>query len=360
MARVPATFPRDDAELADWSVYADELMLEGDRLGELIAHDLATPANPSDEQLKRFAANTQRCWRARKTLDAGWALGHVRELAAWGQPRKMMRRMGTDPIDDGTLARLHDILCTPALARLEKITVATAWEPKPPLLRRALAALPASCTSARIAGNSLDRPSTMLDLLPAHVTRLAVDVRRLNDVAQLVDDRFEEIELPRIEDRDAPAIARALAATSRVRIAVALVVLRDGERVVLRAGAGFIQTNPRRVVTLGEPSLCAVQRHYGVVPIRAQLARALPAPYWVSAHDGLIVAGPDFGSTLMRRGDAWTLRGEGGLDPFPIALRGSLLAPGQIAPIHDGDVVSIDGVEAVFCTHDLAARLRSI
>jgi len=37
-------------------------------------------------------------------------------------------------------------------------------------------------------------------------------------------------------------------------------------------------------------------------------------------------------------------------------LRGSLLAPGQIEPIHDGDVVTIDGVEAMFCTHDLAAR----
>lgn len=360
MPHVPARFPRDDAELADWSVYADELMREGDRLGELIAHDLATPAHPSEDQLKRFAANTQRCWRARKTLDAGWALGHVRELVAWGQPRRMVRVMATDPIDDGTLARLHDILRTPALSRLETITVATAWEPKPPLLRRALAALPASCTAARITGNSLDRPSTMLDLLPAHVTRLAVDVRRLNDVSQLVDDRFEEVELVRIEDRDGPAIERALAATSHVRIAVAQYAQPIHERVVLRGGAGLIQINPRRAVTLGEPSLCALQRHYGIVPIRAQLARALPAPYWVSAHQGLIVAGPDFGSTLMRRGDAWTLRGEGGLDPFPVALRGSLLAPGQIVPIHDGDVVSLDGVEAVFCTHDLAARLRSI
>jgi len=358
MAHVPARFPRDDAELADWSVYADQLLSEGDPLGELIAQDLATPARPSEDELKRFAVMTQRCWRARKTLDAGWALGLVRELSAWGTGR--LRITGTTPIDDGTLARLHDLFRSPALARLERIEIATWWEGKPPLLRRALAALPASCAAVWITGRALDRPETMLDLLPAHVTRLAVLTRLLDNAARLVDDRFEEIELVRIEARHLPLFERALAATSRVRVVVRQAEQALPERAALRDGPGLIQTKLRRAVWLGEPSLCALQRHFGVVPIRAQLARALPEQYWLSAHQGLIVAGADYGSTLMRRGDAWTLRGEGGLDPFPISLRGALLPPGQVAALHDGDVVTIDGVEAIFCARDLAARFGSI
>ncbi|MEP6864976.1 MAG: hypothetical protein ABJE66_30430 [Deltaproteobacteria bacterium] len=359
MAHLPARFPLSEADLADWSVYADELMREGDRVGELIAHDLATPAQPSDDELKRFAAITQSCWRARTTLDAGWALGHVRELVVWGVSRRLMHRIATDPIDDGTLARLHDVLRTPTLARLETITIATAWETKPPLLRRALSALPPSCGSARVMGRLLERPHTMLDLLPAHITRLAVHVRTLHDTPRLVDDRFAEIEIPRIEERDLPAIERALGTSSRVRIVVSQYDRHIDERIALRAGPGFLQTKPRRAVALGDPTLCALQRHFGIVPIRAQLAKALPEQFWVSAHQGFIVAGPDLGSTLMRRGDVWTVRGEE-LESYPIALRGSVLAPGQVAPVHDGDVIKVDGIEAIFCTHDLAVRFLSI
>ena len=63
MAHVPAHLPTREADLADWSVYADQLLAEGHPLGELIALDLSLPADPTDEQRWDFAKRErERCW----------------------------------------------------------------------------------------------------------------------------------------------------------------------------------------------------------------------------------------------------------------------------------------------------------
>ena len=46
----PDHLPRCEADLDEWSVYADALLVSGDPLGEWIARDLALSPAPTDEE----------------------------------------------------------------------------------------------------------------------------------------------------------------------------------------------------------------------------------------------------------------------------------------------------------------------
>ena len=361
MAHVPARFPRDEADLADWSVYADELLREGDPLGEAIAYDLALPDQPTREELAEHAARLKtRCWPRRRAMEAGWCLGYLRTLALWGVGRTMFARVGrsTQAIDDGTLANARDLLRSPIAARLEELHVATQWDLASKPLRRLFAALPESCTTLVTWGQGPDNLDALLALVPHHVTRLAILTRSRTDLGRTIDDRFEVIEVPRVEPGEWVGVKAGLAATSRVRIRVHQFGVAPHARCDLGDGAGVIESAPPRAVALARATLIQLQTRHGLVPIRAQLAGRLAERHMLWDQGGRFVTGGDHEATLVQRGDAWTARGA--TEGRALWIDDRELAPGEIAPLRDGAAIRLGNATGVFVARDLTRRFAAV
>jgi hypothetical protein len=361
MAHVPARFPRDAVELADWSVYADELLSQGDPLGDAIAYDLALPDQPTREQLAEHGTRRKaRCWPRRRAMEAGWCLGHLRTLALWGVGRMMLPRVGraTPPIDDGTLANARDLLRSPIAARLEELHVATRWDIASKPLRRLFAALPESCTTVVSWGQGPDDLDALLALVPRHVTRLALLTRSRTDLGRAIDDRFELVEVPRVEPGEWVGVKAGLAATTRVHIRVGQFGVAPHERCDLGDGAGVIESEPPSAVALARSTLIQLQTRHGLVPIRAQLARRLAERHMLWNQGGRFVTGGDHEATLVQRGDTWTARGAA--EGPALWIDDRQLAPGEIVPLRDGAAIRLGHAAGMFVAHDLTRRFAAV
>ena len=79
-AHQPARLPATAEDLDAWAVYADHLMTIADPRGELIALELALPAECTRAQVADLhALAAPRCRLGGKT-PIGWCLGHARTL----------------------------------------------------------------------------------------------------------------------------------------------------------------------------------------------------------------------------------------------------------------------------------------
>jgi hypothetical protein len=266
----PARLPTTEAELADWSVYADQLQQEGDPLGELIALDLALPARPSTEALADFQQRLKkRCWTHRQTVEVTWTLGYARSLGFRRDPTKM-----SPTIDDGTLANARDFLRSEAAGLLEELVLIFSGSSRP--MERMLAALPATCTHVKVFDRWRNEHQLveMITALPRQVTYLSLSsVPTLSPEAArtLIDDRFEQVTIRRA---DPVPLETALHSTERVRVELGVVTGRlEHPRCVWAGGAdaGLVDIAARRASVVPNPF--ATQRRFGLIPIRTQLER---------------------------------------------------------------------------------------
>ncbi|HEY0255066.1 MAG TPA: hypothetical protein VGC41_26245 [Kofleriaceae bacterium] len=359
MADLPARLPRTEAELADWSVYADQLLLEGDRLGEMLASELALPARPTSDQIEAFKRTMRpRCWSPRSTMQAGWAFGHLRELFVW-----IGRASAPRQIDEGTLGNLRDMLRSPIASRLERIEVVTWWTLGMTALRRTLAALPASCTCV---ASRIPAPlphagplARIADFLPPHVTELVLEGTHGFDFASQIDDRLAVVELPSIEPVRAQ-LGAILGRTSRVRLRVRVLALSDlRDRIELCDGAGLVETKTRRAHALPPPAMHLQQEVFGTIPVRSQLARTTPEHYDVRIDQGQLRATTGVRvNRLMKHDGTWTLLADH-RDHERHLLDGRALPPG-VHEVHDSSRITFGTIETVFLTHDFATRAEGV
>jgi len=326
----PDHLPQCEADLEDWSVYADALLTAGHPRGEWIARDLAVPATPTDEQRATLAEFGQSS-RVRG-VELVWSLGHIKHLVIAPEQR---RPLGRDRIGAPSAAsieyaielmqratgRLVEHVEVPAIAIADRAS----WQ-------RLFAAIPPTCAKLTA---YMDRPRThevddLLPLIPAHVRTLVLPTRpfRMHQeqvIRCIASGRFDELDLT-----DAPWPADALdeieeaIARSAVRLRVGMFDQRVRHARVVLGGDGegaIVLRAIRRAVVLPRWAPYELQAVLGVIGIREWLARTHPETYWISpAGDDVRIEPGKFGN-CGRRGDAWTC------EPLP---RGAELVTGDV------------------------------
>lgn len=338
-------FPRTEAELVDWSVYADALMRDGDPRGEVIAKELAASAVPPKKLVPPPAIAVP---HARAT----WTLGHLRDL--WIEPKHHDHEL-----DRAQLEALIALLESPDAAQLETLLIISHWSALP-LLRRVFAVLPKRCTRViarqpQIYATAGTDMGVIASLMPDHVTELALSWNWMTNLEAAIDDRFSVLDLPAIREQDVAPVVAGLARTSRVRVRVQQLEPIH-ERVVTFDGPGFLATTKRHATAILPRSRWDLQQSHGVLPIRAQLNRSLPTAYTVQDHVTTLSATIG-GNHLIHRGGTWSLRAE--FDNV-FSVDGVELEADHAAKLHDGVLIRMNRTVATFVTHGLQERLRSI
>ena len=313
--------PASEADLADWSVYADYLLAQGDPRGELIATDLALPAAPAPEQIATFRALAKGLLPAREKTPVAWTLGHARTIDISAQSFKL-GKMGIGPA-----ASACDFLATPPAQRIEEVsTNVVVWNNADEWARIA-AALPASCRHIVVRGRREAIPSWLVASLPPTVRELS----GIHVGGDAVSDRFDVVTLHRAFDRNArdsivPALLRTRSVKLRVGDAHAMIGV-PWERVVFTATPGDAALVRRgRAITLSARTLLQRQRWFGPINVRAQLARTVPEK--MEQH-----------LDLVRHADRWTVRGH--VD-IRASLNGVPLPHDQVITVAHGDRIGID------------------
>jgi hypothetical protein len=331
-------FPTTLGELDDWSVYADFLMTRGDGRGELIAHELALGEPIDPAAVQAFHELARPLCRQGRTATFGFCLGHIRTIAVgWGW-RPLRHLLGPDA---GTLARIRDVLRTPIASRLEELKLPMREGENPWHLRQLLGAVPLPCrrVELRIAGPwSTAALEDVIGLVPPHVRELAVAGEWPPHwgpaLGAAVRDRFDVVALTcgsawRHFELASPAAA--VTATSHVRLRLdEWIEALAGDRTVVGApgAAALVHTGRRRAIAIPRWPLILLQSHYGLVPVRTQLARSLAEGLAVTqGFEDLATSPARAGAYLMRRGDRWTVR-DPDQPPRPVQL-GDHLAVGD-------------------------------
>jgi hypothetical protein len=211
-------------------------------------------------------------------------------------------------------------------------------------------ALPSSCTSvmlvASIFPDRVEEVVPLVEELPPTVRRLALEP--VSAAPLVANDRFDELALSDVGDVE-PLVA-ALGRTRRLRLCVAAVA-RDvarlggesGARVVVgRDGAARLDGDDA-VVTLMPTALITLQRRFGLVPVRAQLARTLPERWSFERVNGglrALAIGP---ATILRHPDGrYSARVYPAMSSLSIDVNGAPLSDAP-QPLVDGDRLTIAG-----------------
>jgi hypothetical protein len=344
---LPPAYPRSEADLEAWHVYADWLLEARDPRGPLIALDLSLPSQPSSvarDRLRRAAQRLKRVHREiRNDADLAWCLGHVRTMRV---------RLDADPaavaraLADPTMQLLEEILLDIPVEQLIS-DESNEW-------RALLGALPASCRTVGVdVSESRSDAARLLDALPPWVTTVAV----LRGRPELfVSDRLAEVDArcPLATVDQLGALLTALASTTSVRVRVAslpaapdvharIVVGRPGD-------ALFVAARPPRVMTLPRLTLLAMQEEHGLLAIRTILGRALPERRTVMSlvAPGAIGYGmPEVNLTRAPDG-RYRVRSRDYRGFLRLALNGTPLPSNAWMPLTDGDRLSVAGVDWTF------------
>ncbi len=369
---VPA-LPRNEADLDEWSVYADELQSRGDPRGELIARDLALPASPGARQLAAFHELARRLCTQQKRTWIGWCLGHARTMrlvpGAAGRERH-------HPTPDAVLANAAAQLRQPVMSRLEALAISFAPSSRMQLWQQLFEALPASCTrlDVQLANRwDGDNPDELLALVPPTVRELGlhIDTEFVLAAGAFVSDRFAVVDLTStgLDRAMGEVFAYALAGTHEVELRVGTLgealALGTRARVGTPDDAGVIYDDGCE--RLPRWSLERLQDRYGVIGVRAQLARVVPEGYAFTVMPNVLWTDlASAGAHLVRRGARWTLEPGGGTqfwigerevteseelrhgDTFALEQEASSFAPAS------------ERIACTFAARDLDAMLRSM
>ncbi|MFT3691821.1 MAG: hypothetical protein QM831_01685 [Kofleriaceae bacterium] len=345
MAHLPARLPHDEASLADWMVYADELQRDGDPHGVELAHELSLGPDATKKQLREFARRS-RGFSPNAQLDLAWVLGHVREA-------RLTPRYFTW-IDEGAVRNLVRERFQSSMSRFESVHLVGRLYSDRKQIMTELTYLPESCTRmvkstpGAFLSDTFDAADFVSEL-PTRFTHLVLDETNVIHPEVLISDRFERVELP----YPPPGIDAALA-TTRVRVVVDTLPPGTHERVEVRDGPGFVQPDGR-AIALPSASLFQLQSEVGgAVPIRVQLAHALPERMYVSEKRGQLRRATQPGIILDRTGDRWMMETGTGTIVDDVEYE-----RGRNVELHDGARVRIGKANATFYTHDLVNRARA-
>jgi hypothetical protein len=355
----PASF----ADLEAWSVYGDWLEQQGDPRGALIGIDLALPLAPSREALAAFHEAHRARFHERDHVTIGYALAHPRTVVL-EQGRGIKLSGGAhDPPLDGTLANLRDLLVDPTYGLVEEVTLSQPFEDHDAHWRRLIAAIPPSCRRVVIiaTGLSVAAGHELVERLPPHVRELAIrrvhgGMARAVDIAPLLDDRFDTVEL--IDLDVTYALRDTLANTKRLRLRVRYLDGTFSSRIDI-GDTALVRSDPTRAtaISIVPWTLIQLQRRHGPISIRAQLGRAVPEGFDASPSFHRIA--PNGHELLRHPSGAWTLRGH---EHAVYEVDGEPLARDQIVRLDHGSRIRYgsDREPWVFLAHGANVEAHSL
>jgi len=371
VALEPKSLPRSIDELAQWRVFADALLERGDRLGELIAVDLALGRAPSSEDLRRFWSLTRRRCRPFRFFDVAWCLGFARSIhvKVLHPPGLVLRRRNWDVPSAEQLRDLRQFLSTPRASFVEELRVPADLQTiQSPEMQQVFANLPLSCTTLRLDAYGMCTASdgeAAVASLPRGIRRLRLRGRYGTVIDGFVRDPRLEVDLRRWQWADSPY---RTAATIVSYVADARVI-RDA-RIGLAGDAALLQRSTRALTVVERVDLLRLQARHDIISAQAQVERLIPEGFDLITSDHLptelrnrlppLRVGSGTGSQLMRRGDGtWTIAAfapsdmEGAPPALRVCVGGAPLEPGKIAPLPDEAPLMLNDEPYLFF-HDVA------
>lgn len=335
-------------------MYADELLSRGDRLGELIALELALGPSPSRGALESFQGLARRVCHSSRRLEVGWCLGHARTLAVRHEYPPQMVAQPIAWLPAGALAVARDFLRSPQGQTVERFSAHLPRQTveSDPWWRRVLDALPPSCEVLALGlPESVDLAAarTLLDALPPFVRTLLLWRPRPGHQdawpSLFVDDRLDWVDLTWWTPTQAglESLFRALEGTSHVRVRLSALrgPVPPALEPRLRLGRAGLVADDGWACVLPRWPLRLLQRHHGIVSVHAQLHRLLAERYDLDHPEpGRLAASFKQGNALVRHGSGeWTARSSYSL---PLDKNGVALCAGALpVPLVDGDTVRV-------------------
>lgn len=354
MSLQPPPLPKSLRDLNAWRVFADALLEREDRLGHLINADLGLPERPSRAQLESFQPlAARRCWRSRSLTGVEWILGMARTLIVRPYPPNTIifsRRRGPPCVREEALREAAELVLQPAFSRLEAIRLGLG----PPSL-----------------GRSFDR---LMHRLPPSCIRLELetdgfDAEALREVATALPTRFSELRIgvvdPSILERLGPGLlafesTNTLAAEDVTRLVdlapkcnqlivggISSAACRELGEARLRLGrsgdGAFIDPETGAGCVLRRTSVDVLQRRFGTLGARAQLARAVPEKWSIrppAGGVGLETVPSGFGNVMRHSDGSWTLA-EAPNSTMQLRVGGNEGTSGPVQLI-DGSVVRLN------------------
>ena len=312
---LPPRLPSKEADLSEWSVYADYLIERGEPRGELVAREIATSELPTVEELAAIRAlATTLCPRERPSTWTLWTLGHAdRLMIPYGMSARAL-------VDAAPALRAAETTTTTTLAVVYRASVPTA------MWRTLFARMPRGC--ARVEVSPMDESTNAAQLerfvacLPNTVRELALSHFAPGALAVLATDRFDLVELTGwIDDpRAREEATAALAQTSRMRLRTWTEPQRSPPHPRLelgRPGDGIVELTQRRVA-LPRWTVADLDAIYGYLPIRTRLAGVYPELHGFPRGKGRILRERKLAEGVIARTPAgWQL---GRADGSAIAL----------------------------------------
>lgn len=298
----PDRLPTSEADLDEWSVYADALLAAGDPRGEALALELGLPAEPSDEQLAAFQAVAGRVPTRSKITALTWSLGHVAALEIGGRHQSAFA-------SDAVRTVAQRLVEEPRFQLLQSFGIWSPVNDREWVL--AIGRLPPTCT--RVMTRSLG--DIAFGVLPPTVSEIdleSLEGGRPGAFGPLLDGRAATIGLPWLRTGDVEVLADLLDRAPAVRLRMSAFDARlPGDRCILGRPGDAALVAPGRVEAVF-PRWTA-QRHQdgrGVLPVRMQLAARLPEHH--THHDGFSTL------RLLRTGEAWVHRWSGEAPWLPL------------------------------------------
>lgn len=337
----PHRLPSSEDDVAEWAVYADALLAAGARGAELLAHELALPVAPSHDQLAAFHAAARKVYRQRATASFGWSVGHIRELEL--RPERWTRS-STMSTPKAVIENATRLIEQPKGALVESVGLVVTEHIDDRALRQLFAALPDTCRRVTIELCSDFRVERVVELLPDRVRELSIIIGYGGyecDLRPSITDRFDGVTVDgRITRDQLDTLVAHLATTRRVLLRLRELTAELPERCVLigSPGPALVNHATGHRVALPRWTLIDLERRFGPIPIRAQLARTLPEGYQLTDREARLVATPpNYQLSLVRRSGKWTLCGG---DPG-VYLRGQPVASGEIVEVTPGDSIAL-------------------
>lgn len=357
--------PRTIDDLAEWSVFADHLLTIGDPRGEALALELAMSATPTAEELTAFHAQCPRLPAPDAKLQLGYQLGHVVALALAPAPApKMAHVSASQTPEQGALAHAHDLLSTPAFARLAELQLPFSSLTRE--LARLLRRLPKTCTHLvlRLGQTVDDLAAALVAEIPPQVDTVTLLYCSPAAAQHFFTGRFAMVELERVSARFDVATALDGAPTTQARVSYASNRLHPRVRLG-DDSAGFVEpagspaydalargdrAQPGALAhVVPRRTLRELQARFGVIPIRSQLARTLPDHQFVVFDDHAPAR-----VELILANARWTARST---EPFSVDQ--VVIEPKTVAELSDGARVTIGRTTRELVLRDLEARYRA-
>jgi hypothetical protein len=347
----PRHLPRTVDDLEQWRVWADALIATGDRLGPLIAMDLALGRSPEPGQLQAYWDYCRRRCRPFRHFRVAWCLGFARRLHVVPDEGRGFARAWWRVSSAEQLKAVSEFLQTSRGSRTELLEL---WISPPvlqtPELRALMRVLPATCETLRLHAFTFpDAESTkpLFALLPRTVRRLSLSGTHETQAESFLGHSDIELDLRGWSSGEAPDVPGVV--SGWVRDARSVSQLKVG----CPGDAALFAVKTRTVTVIPPAPLIQLQHRHDLISAVAQIERLIPEGFSLGVAQDRLRVGSGRGSHLLRHGagqwtaTTWAPSPESNIE-IRITVEGKPVEPDTVVPLADGCELTVNEEEYRF------------